>query len=363
VPDLNGAKLADVLAQAKAAGVQVHQSLAISGTVPKGRVVGQVQKTGVTLPPGSTLEITVSLGEPRIAFDNGRDIFTADGYSGGQQRPVATTKDDELEPAFSPNGKLIAYRRGPKGGDTSQIFVVQVDKPDTARPLTNDGFDDRRPAFSPNGQVVAFVRAKPDGTGARVLCFKRLSSPTDVPACKANPDVNVSRPAWTPDGKTIYVQGQKGGTDQPVQIWAYHTSKPDSSKPSDWTVVGAVSAPFEGTSAGGAPPGVNMVRPNPVKPEVAFTANWRTGVYRLWTAPIQPDGSLGTPHAVRGGRLNACEFSWRLDGQEIVYVEADAACQQGGKIERNDVMAPVQATALTKVGFANPAWDPRPPGG
>ena len=166
-----------------------------------------------------------------------------------------------------------------------------------------------------------------------------------------------------PDGKTIYVQGQKGGTDQKVQIWAYHTSKPNSSKPSDWTVVGAVSAPFEGTHRRRRAARRQHDPGDPAKPEIGFTANWRTGVYRLWVAPIQPDGSLGTPHAVRGGRINACEFSYRLDGQEIVYVEADAACQPGRQDRAQRRHPPVQAVALTKVGFANPAWDPRPPGG
>jgi Tol biopolymer transport system component len=361
VSSYTGMKLPAVRALARKAGVLVNATTAVSGVVAAGKVVDQVQPPGTQLPNGSTLEVVVSLGEPQLAFDNGADIFTADGYNGAHKRAVATTGDRETEPAWNPQGTLIAYRRGPKDGSQARIYVVAPGKPGTARPLTDAGADDHRPAFSPNGLVVAFARRLLDRSGANLqLCFKRLHSSTQVPACKPNPGVDVTDPTWSRDGKTIYVLGQKTDDGQPVQIWAYHSDVANSSRPSTWSVVGAVSAPFEGKTAGGSAPQVTMVSADPSDDVLGFTANWHTGVTRLWTARIQADGSLAKARAVRAGRIAACEFSWRLDGQEVVYTRADAACNETGEIDRVDVNqgSPVQ---ITKVGYGSPAWTLRPP--
>src|SRR5262249_11503944 len=86
VPHAAGMKLSALQAQAKKAGRTAHLTTAISGTVPAGKIVSQVQQVGTPLPKDATMDVVVSIGEPQVAFDNGRDIFVADGYSGGSKR-------------------------------------------------------------------------------------------------------------------------------------------------------------------------------------------------------------------------------------------------------------------------------------
>src|SRR5262249_42713359 len=156
-----GMKVADVQALAQKAGVLVNLTNEMSGTVGPGKIISQAQKPGTNLPKGATLDITASIGEPLFAFDNGSDIFVADGYAGGHVRKLEATDDLEAEPSWNRKGTMLVFRRGPKDGSTSRIYVADdIAKPDKVRALTNDGFVDRRPAISPNNLVVAFVRAK-----------------------------------------------------------------------------------------------------------------------------------------------------------------------------------------------------------
>ena len=57
---------------------------------------------------------------------------------------------------------------------------MRAGKPKTAHALTATGFDDRRPAFSPDGKVIAFVRAT-SRTAHHDLCFLRLADAEGAP--------------------------------------------------------------------------------------------------------------------------------------------------------------------------------------
>ncbi|MEO9176524.1 MAG: hypothetical protein ABI317_13500, partial [Gaiellales bacterium] len=58
----------------------------------------------------------------------------------------------------------------------------------------------------------------------------------------------------------------------------------------------------------------------------------------------------------------SCELAWRPDGLELAIVQRDATCSQFGTIVRVEVAHPDRRSVLTKLGAANPAWDPVMPG-
>lgn len=100
-------------------------------------------------------------------------------------------------PAWSPDGKKIAFRRM-VGETNSEVFLANADGGD-ARNLTNDPAFDGWPAWSPDGTKIAFASNRrgsyeiyvmnPDGTGVRKV---------------ANNEGRATDPQWSRDGKSIF---------------------------------------------------------------------------------------------------------------------------------------------------------------
>ncbi len=136
-----------------------------------------------------------------------------------QKARRATTGDfDEALPAWSPDGKTIAFtsKRSPDPDRSfdSNLYLASVgDKPAEPRVLTRFTGEDNAegfgsyPAWSPDGRSIAYVQGGPVeliGYGVRTLAV--------IPAAGGTPriltsqlDRNVSHPLWSPDGKMIRV--------------------------------------------------------------------------------------------------------------------------------------------------------------
>jgi dipeptidyl aminopeptidase/acylaminoacyl peptidase len=135
---------------------------------------------------------------------------------------------DDSEPAWSPDGKLLAFSSNrsapdPDRTDNSDIWVVSADKTDKGAHLTqvttNPG-EDRSPTWSPDGKWIAYVTqlepklfeyathhlaiAPASGGEAKVLTLAF--------------DRNVSAPRFSPDGKSIYFIADDDGTQNLCRI-------------------------------------------------------------------------------------------------------------------------------------------------
>ena len=113
---------------------------------------------------------------PRARTGAGSDVYVAvvpDGTAAADRRLAGR---DDFGPAWSPNGKQIAYRLNPASSDESDIMVVAAGG-GTPRNLTKSpGVADWSPAWSPDGRSIAFfsMRAggrdiwvmRPDGTAS-----------------------------------------------------------------------------------------------------------------------------------------------------------------------------------------------------
>ncbi|MDX1503943.1 MAG: hypothetical protein R3325_16410 [Thermoanaerobaculia bacterium] len=84
-------------------------------------------------------------------------LFLAD-LASGRKTPLVIDGDFNTSPAFSPDGRKIAFARSVGGGNT-EIFVVDRDGSDLRR-LTNSRAIDTNPAFSPTGRQIAFTSSR-----------------------------------------------------------------------------------------------------------------------------------------------------------------------------------------------------------
>ncbi|MDP9343520.1 MAG: hypothetical protein M3Q23_15795 [Actinomycetota bacterium] len=146
-----------------------------------------------------------------------RDVQAGDselyrvGADGSGMRDISRAPGaQDLDPAWSPNGTLIAYARKPAGTQASpDIWVMFADGSGRIR-LTADSVPERQPAWSPDGTRIAYARAGGNYGGFHIWVMGAGGSfPHEVthPWAQAS-DTN---PAWSPDGTRIAFIRSKPG--------------------------------------------------------------------------------------------------------------------------------------------------------
>jgi Tol biopolymer transport system component len=119
-------------------------------------------------------------------------------------RQLTDGPGNHLRPAWSPDGRQIAYQANQSGGNHA-IWIVNRDG-SGHRKLTDGAGDDRRPAWSPDGQFIAFDSAR---GGERDIWIVPSSGGTPRRLTTAPGDETFA--SWSPDGRQIayysYVDG------------------------------------------------------------------------------------------------------------------------------------------------------------
>ena len=118
---------------------------------------------------------------------------------------------DSTQPAWGPNSDIIAFtskRQGdPDRHDNSDIYVIEAIESATARQLTTWEGPDFSPAFSPNGKQIAYLQGGPPMyAGYDPAQLAVISVGGGTPALPTS-ELNryVSSPQWSPDGKKLYL--------------------------------------------------------------------------------------------------------------------------------------------------------------
>lgn len=169
-----------------------------------------------TEPSASALRPAFSPDGKNIAFTrvehDGRVVYlmNADGTDPQAVTPLGGRLRTGYEsPSFSPDGKRLVV-----AGDVGGIFLIGTDGTGLKALVDDDDYEDREPAFSPDGKKIAWLRTtlaptppadeNEAGTSASTAVWimdadgshqKRL-------AAAAGPD-QVGPPAFSPDGRKI----------------------------------------------------------------------------------------------------------------------------------------------------------------
>ncbi|MHC4974955.1 MAG: hypothetical protein ACYTG3_21800, partial [Planctomycetota bacterium] len=171
-------------------------------------------------PTGSPAPVVQGVGdsaEGGAYYDvsrNGVLVFSPGGVGGGSLRqavwvdrdgefsPLTEEKRDYANPRLSPDGKLLAVEIETAGN--SDVWIIDLARDVPTRLTFQDGFDGV-PVWSPDGRTIAFQSDRGDG-------------PRAVYAKIGQSDQLISPWSWSPDGKQIAIQIQNPETQLDIAL-------------------------------------------------------------------------------------------------------------------------------------------------
>jgi tricorn protease len=179
-------------------------------------------------PVASTVDVTDTrlLSQPAVSARHVAFVYAADlwvaGHDGTGVRRLTTDNGQESNPAFSPDGKLIAFSAQYEGN--TDVYVVPVEGGVPTRLTWHPGADQVQ-AFTTDGKAVLF-------TSARAVFTNRYTQLFKVPLSGGMPELvpipNVAEAVEGPGGRIAYnpIAGRyqqwkeyRGGTVS--RVWIY----------------------------------------------------------------------------------------------------------------------------------------------
>jgi Tol biopolymer transport system component len=239
----------------------------------------------------------------------------------GPTHPLAVEGALEMDPAISPDGKVVAYAADP--GGRMRIFLRQVaGGPAVSVSESLPGYH-RAPRWSPDGSQIAFQSA---GTIYQVSALGGTPRPLIRPSAASS---WVAHPAWSPDGKRIayvendvvFVRPVEGGS--PTRLAAIDAPHGLAWSPDgEWIALVSGNAAFTfGAEPWGSPTNLGNVAPS-----------------SIWLVPsrggpliqVTDDATLNTSPAWLPGSRTLLFVSSRLGGRDVFRVTLDRAGKPAG---------------------------------
>ncbi len=296
----------------------------------------------IAAPPAGQAALAVS-----VAVRHGAVALVGANGTGVRVLAVGSANGQVVDPAWSPNGKRLAYTiTHPAGGGRradSVIFIRPLPN-GRARALTaqRPGRLDDDAAFTPNGSAVAFARgAAAPGTGSQIMIVSsKFGPPTALTSGHAgHTPVADSDPAWAPNGREIAFTRQIAGGTPAIWVMAYNGK-------------GAHRIIGNGRSPSFAPDGRHITFVS------ARDRHGRCG--RRWCGELYMARANGAvQRRLTSTVLNEADPAWSPDGALIAYTRGGGAAGQPAAAVYTvgtSGRCPFRVTGAAEV--SQPAWRP-----
>ena len=257
-------------------------------------------------------------GSPALAPDGESFVFVKrDGedfdlfvqrIDGTKAIPLtADCAQDDLDPAFSPDGRRIAFHSDCEGGG---VFVMGATG-ESRRRVADFGY---WPAWSPDGRELALASEVLDGPNSRNSLSELWVVHVDSGERRRVTEQDAMGPAWSPDGRRIAFWGLRG----------------DSFQRDLWSVAADGSE-----SAAGAAVTIFDDAPLDWAPKYSADGRWlyflstRGGTFNLWRVPVDPQtgGRRGEPEPITAPSSSVWPFSLSADGRRLVFTDRNVEGQ------------------------------------
>jgi len=259
---------------------------------------------------------------------------------------VTTALFHDLNPVWAPSGRFIYFSSDRGGGlNLWRVPVASDGTPrDLPQQLTNGGGQDVDAAISPDGARLAFAILSQNADLWRLPVSPQTGKPTGPPEAVIATTREDSRGSWSPDGRYIVFNSDRGGQ---MNVWLYSladgstrqlTHGPGGDFQANWSPDGARIAFFSSRAgkvniwtvdvASGQIAQLTRTRSMDVNPffspdgsRIAFQSD-RSGRLEVWV--MNADGS--DPRQLTRNGVIGHFLRWPADGRSVLF-----KCPCGGK--------------------------------
>jgi len=337
------------------AGLRTRQTLAISPTVPAGRLLRTEPAAGTKLQRGGSVTLVVSAGFPEVAVDDGRRVLALDGVTGKRLAVIAGGPAPAIEPSWSPDGREVAYVSG------GRVMLTAAQGAAGPRALTPAGERFASPTFPSSSSapaVLATIRQLADGVQELCLLALKRGSPSCIPEPGWTLGESIS---WSAAGTELLVAASRSvPSPGVVGLLKLTTRRPFSVRARDWRP--------SGPAVGLATPVVNGagVLAGAFSPDDSRLALVEDLAGFNSVALVAPSDLTLTKAKKLAQLTSVCAVQWRADGAELLVQvgegkgagEGQCASSTGALYRVN----PAQPGALSFLarGVSHPSWQPLP---
>ncbi len=262
----------------------------------------------LTALPGGEGQVAIAADGQSFAYvktiDGQKDIFVqrVDG-----RNPILVTsscKEDDEFPAFSPDGRRIAFHSACSGGG---LFVMGATG-ESVRKITDFGFS---PAWSPDGREIAVVTEPLAIPWGRVSVSELWAVDVESGARRRISERDAMQPAWSADGKRIVFWGVDWDTSA-RDIWT--VAADGSTLAADRAVALTDDADLDWNPVWSAD-GTSI-----------YFASTRGGAMNLWRLAVDPTSGMarGAPQPWTAPSGWAGWISLARDGRKLAFVDRNA---------------------------------------